>query len=77
MIRVLDPIVPPQAVGHDVANCVARLFDRIRYEGYDPSKADLSTLRVERSVDPVAVQASIYVEDETWPFPVDRLNPTL
>lgn len=73
--RTVDPLSPPGSVGYDIGNCVALLFDKIAAERLDPGKADLSTLTVRRTA--AGVQASIYVEDDALPFPVDRLSPTL
>ena len=67
-MRPVDPVLPPGSIGYDIANCVAYLFDKIAAEGLDPAKADLSTLKVERT--DLGVRVSVYVEDPR----VDRLS---
>lgn len=69
--RTVSEASPPRAIGYDIAQCVAYLFDKITYEGLDPSKADLSTLSVRRVE--AGIVASIHVEDPRLRH-LDRLN---
>lgn len=73
VIRTIDPLAPVNAIGYDIANAVALLFDHIRHQNADPARADLSTLRVQQIGG--AIKASVYVEETAYPFGVDRLSP--
>lgn len=73
MIRTIDPLAPVGAIGYDVANTVAMLFDKIASEMLNPADADLDTLRVQR-IDG-AVRVSVYVQTDFIPG-VDRFSLT-
>jgi hypothetical protein len=73
VIRTIDPLAPASAIGYDIANCVALLFDHIRHEHGDPARADLDTLRVQQTGG--AIKASVYVRTDFIPG-VDRFNLT-
>ena len=73
VIRTIDPLAPVSAIGYDVANAVALLFDHISHEHGDPARADLATLRIQQTGG--AIKASVYVETDVIPG-IDRFSLT-
>lgn len=68
--RELNPATSPKVTTYDITMTIKMLFDHLASQDLDLAVADLSTLKVEYLIVPLAIRARIYART---PYSVDSL----